>query len=290
VSVAARLRPLAEATGQPLAALRRQHLLDGALRRWSRSAQARTLVLRGGLMTKLWVGAERRATRDIDFVGLYPRDADETVVRMEEVLKGSTEPDDEVRFDVGSLRAEVIWQETEFPGVRLLVQAAVAGEEMELQIDVGFGDPLVPPAEWIDYPAVLGSPSRVQAVRPELLTAWKLDGLFDHGVRRWLAKDLYDLDLLTAHVPMDEATLAEAIRVAFAAHSDPLEGVLEVIYARSWWQTPSATARWEKFRQAAGVPVPADLLGVAGSVARRLRPALGRVVEFTGGEWLGDVT
>src|SRR5262249_44053882 len=117
---------------------------------------------------------------------------------------------------------------------------------------------------------------------------WKLDGLFDHGAKRWLAKDLYDLYLLTAHVPLDEATLAEAIRVAFAAHADPLDEVRQVVYARSWWERPSAQARWEKFRSAAGVRVPADLLAVAGAVARRLRPALGRVMEFTGDEWLGD--
>ena len=50
------------------------------------------------------------------------------------------------------------------------------------------GDPIIPAAQWIDYPALIGEPIRIQAVRPELLVAWKLDGFFDHGPKRWLAK------------------------------------------------------------------------------------------------------
>src|SRR5262249_38151001 len=136
------------------------------------------------------------------------------------------------------------------------------------------------PAAWVDYPTLAGPPARLRAVTPELMTAWKLDGLFDHGPKRWQAKDLFDLYLLTSHCPLDVGLLSEGVRVAFEAHSDPLEGGPGVLYDRSWGERESSGARGEKFRAAAGVPVPADLVEVAATVARALRPALGRLIAL----------
>lgn len=273
-----RLVSLAAETGVSPESARCRHLLHGVLRRWSKSRHAGALVLRGGLMTQLWVGPGLRETKDIDFVGLYPRDMDDTATRLREILVADGE--DGIAYDPDTLRGEVIWQETEFPGLRFTLRGHLLGEERGLQIDVGFGDPIVPPARWIDYPCLIGPPARVQAVIPELLVAWKLDGLFDHGPKRWQAKDLYDLHLLTGHCTLDLPLLAEGIRVAFEAHSDPLEQVLDVVYNRSWWETESSRNKWAKFRAAAAVPVPSDLLEVATGVARALHPALARLIAF----------
>jgi hypothetical protein len=256
----------------------RRHVLQGVLRRWARSSQAAALVLRGGLMTQLWVGPQRRTTKDIDFVGLFPFDHGDALGRIEEIL--STAVEDGVAFDLATLRGEVIWPETDFPGMRFLVQTTFVDAVSDLQIDVGVGDPIIPAAEWIDYPALIGEPMRIQAVRPELLVAWKLDGLFDHGPKRWLAKDLFDLYLLTSHCQLDIETLSEAIRVAFEAHGDPLEDVPAVVYSRAWWEQPASGNKWAKFRATAEVPVPEDLLLVATTVAEALRPALARLVAL----------
>jgi hypothetical protein len=188
--------------------------------------------------------------------------------------------EDGVSFEVRTLHQSVIWQETDFPGLRFVLRTQAVGSEMDLQIDVGFGDPIVPEAQWIDYPCVVGGPARVLAVRPELLVAWKLDGLFDHGARRWQAKDLYDLYLLTRHCSLDLALLVEGIRIAFEAHADPLEQVLEVVYSREWWQKEASRSRWTKFRAASVVEVPEDLEHVGLTVARALRRALERLITF----------
>jgi hypothetical protein len=285
--MAARLMELARAEGVPPEDVFRRHVLHGVLRRWSRSSHADALVLRGGLMTQLWVGPRRRATKDVDFLGLFARDLDDARRRWEEIL---TAPGgDEVSFDVGGMRGEVIWRETPFPGLRFRLNGGSAGQVMELQIDVGFGDPLVPAAEWIDYPALVGPPARVLAVRPELLVAWKLDGLFDHGARRWQAKDLFDLYLLTRHCQLDLDVLTEAIRVAAEAHDNPLDEVPGVVYSRAWWLAEAARNRWAKFLAAATIPVPGDLLEVAGEVARALRPALSRLIVLpAGGVWMAE--
>lgn len=288
-------------------------VLDEFLLRLASSPHAAEFVLRGGLMTQLWVGPDRRATRDIDFLGHFPHDMEEAARRVADLL--SLEPRSGVAFGLETLRSEVIWKETDFPGLRFLVEARLPARRCStekavrrgeygggaedhvpprsdgetsggidpvllLQIDIGFDDPLVPAAEWIDYPTQAGRSARIFAVRPELLVAWKLDGLFDHGAKRWQAKDLFDLYLLTSHCTLDLPSLAEGIRVAFEAHGDSLGDVLDVLYRRSWWETGHAEAKWEKFRASAGVPVPVELLPVATSVARALRPAMERLIDF----------
>jgi hypothetical protein len=276
-----RLKALAGASGRPLDALVRQHVLDGLLRRVAASAHAAELVLRGGLLTRRWVGAERRTTEDADFLGLFARDAGAVAQRLGAALAAPLPEDDGVRFDP-DVFAELIWQETPFPGVHALAQAEAAGAYLSLQVDVGFDDPLVPPAEWVDYPTLLpGPPLRMLACRAETLVGWKLHGLFEHGAQRWRAKDLYDLLLLTSHAPLVEAELVGAIRVAFESRSQPRQDVLGVVYNPAWWAADRARERWAKFRAAARVPgVPEDVGEVARRVARALRPALGRLVAF----------
>jgi hypothetical protein len=227
------------------------------LRHLSDSPESAWFVLRGGMLTRHLVGPERRATRDLDFLGLFPRDLEETHRRLAAFLPADS---------VGTLGGEVIWAERAFAGHRFRCESD--GEEV--QIDFGFGDPLDPPAEWIDYPGA----GRVLAARAELLTAWKLDGLFDLGPKRWQAKDLFDLWLLTTCRALDGETLARAIRTAFATHGTPLEAVEGVVYNPDWWRTPTAQRRWAKFRASSPVPVPEDLEAVAAEVGRRLRPAL----------------
>lgn len=251
-----------------------RHLaLRGVLCRLSASSHAEAFVLRGGALMQHWVGLERRQTRDLDFLCLFPADIEESRRRLAEVLLHSA--DDDLAFEVDTLRSAVIWQETNFPGHRFTVAVRLGGEEQELQIDLGFEDPLVPPAEWIEYPCLVGAPARLRAVRPELLTAWKLHGLFEHGARRWQAKDLYDLWLLTTCCSLDERMLTEAIPVAFHSRGSSLDEVPGVLFNPAWWETETARRRWERFRAAAGVPILADLAEIAAAVARALRPSLG---------------
>ena len=72
----------ATATDRPLASLIRQHTLDGLLRRLANSTQASRFLLRGGLLTRAWLGPERRTTDDADFLGLFPRDVEEALGRL----------------------------------------------------------------------------------------------------------------------------------------------------------------------------------------------------------------
>src|SRR5262249_34348846 len=155
----------------------------------------------------------------------------------------------------------------------------------EVRIDLGFDYPLSPPAWRIDYACLVGPAVSVQALRPEWMVAWKLNGLFFRGRSRWLPKGLLDLYLLTRHVELDVDLLREGIRDAFAATAIPLERILTVVYNRSWWDKAGTRNKWGRFLESCTYPVPEGLVEVAAQVARGLQPALEQLITIPGQTW-----
>lgn len=263
----------ANRTGRPLAEVVRHHFLEAVLRRLAGSGGAAGFVLRGSMLTRAWAAPFPRPAADLDFAGAFEHDVADTADRFLPCL--AADPADGVRFDPAAAHAKGIWQESRFPGVRLSVRADVFGEPQATTIDVGFGDPLVPPPERLDYPALVGPPVPVLAVHPATLIGWKLHGLAEWGVRRWRPKDVLDLWLLAARFAPPAGQLAEAIVVAFESRGYPAAEAGPTLTAPGRWDARSARARWDEFRrQRPDVPVPESLPGVIGEIAGRLGPAL----------------
>jgi hypothetical protein len=279
-NISENLAVIAKTMGRPLEEVVAQHVREGLLRRVSYSGYADVLVLRGGMLTRIWVPTGRRIPQDVDFVGLYPSDVDGTQQRFHAVLSASNLKDGVV-FDLNSLQAKDIWEETEFPGVRLTVGVTLGEQYQPVQIDVGFGDPLVPPAQWLYYPTLLeGLPIKLQACRPETLVGWKLHGLVELGAKRWRPKDVYDLMLLTDYVVLDASLLLDAIRVAFSSRATPLQEVLAMLSSPESWNNSRNHSKWMKFRSGANdSSIPEDLLECVTVVSERLKGAVESLVE-----------
>lgn len=258
------------------------HLLEALLRRVSHSIYTQQLILRGGMLTRLWVSPEKRIAVDVDFVGLYPFNVETTRQKFSEILAAKSCAD-EVIFYLDSLQAKGIWLNTDFPGVRVNIDAAVGNYQHNIQIDVGFGDPIVPPAQWIDYPTLVpGETLRVQAVRPETMVGWKLHGLVELGAKRWRPKDLYDLMLLSTEVTLNETELDQAIAIAFSSRSTPLQEVLGILYSPQWWNNSKNRSQWRRYlRQMPTQTMPQELSSVVDVVIARWQPIVKNLVALS---------
>ncbi len=202
-------------------------------------------VLRGGLLTRAWIAPLARPTRDLDFVGDFAFDIDETARRFRAAVAGS--PAIELS-DVHGL-----WLDSDFPGVRLGLQI---GAE-PLGVDIGFRDPLVP--------AAIMWPCGVRAVRPELQLAWKLHGLAEMG-DHWRPKDLADAWLIATRTVLVDADLPEAITVAFTSRGATIADA-RALLALPRWTTKTSRVRWATAR---GL----DLAIVIANLRARLSPIL----------------
>lgn len=137
-------------------------------------------------------------------------------------------------------RVEVIWAESEAPGLRAHAIAQVGGAEVRFGVDVAVGDPMCVaprPIEVADVGAVL-------ACAPETLFGWKLHGLCEFGRGRWRAKDLFDLDLLWRHAGLDRALTRAAIALAFASRGLPLTALDDFRARPGWGQSTSGRRKW----------------------------------------------
>ncbi len=191
-SVRQRLLNRARAEGRAFQELATLYAMERFLYRLGRSPHAERFVLKGGLMTMTWAAEYARLTRDIDLLGRGANSIEAVVGRIGEVL--ALEVDDGVHFDVGAVRGEQITAEAAYVGVRVLFPADLGGMALRMQIDVGFGDAVVPDPAWITYPQLLdlGQP-RLLGYPAEATLAEKLHAVVNLGLANSRMKDYYDL-------------------------------------------------------------------------------------------------
>jgi Nucleotidyl transferase AbiEii toxin, Type IV TA system len=262
-------RPSGEAT--------RHRLLEGVLLRLARLPDAADFILRGGMLMRLWFRPLARPAGDLDLVSAFPFNVRETARRFVRLL-ADRGVDDGVTFDPERFRAEGIWLDTPFPGVRLFASGEVGGVEDEFTVDVSFGEALVPEPQRGEYPVPgRGLAAHLRMCRPETIVGRKLYALADMGVLHWRPKDLNDLRLLLERVPMDPGDLPGAIAVSFTSRGRTTADARS-LFGASWWAMKTSTARWQDFvRESRGQEVPASLARVVADVAGRLGPILERL-------------
>lgn len=271
-----RLAEVAGRTARPLEEVIRHHLLEGVLRRVSQLPHSEDFVLRGGMLARMWLAPLPRPSRDLDFVGTFPWSVEETRERFRAALL--PEFDDGVIIAERSLHARGIWTSTPFPGVRLFLRLGLGQPDQSLTIDVGFNDPLVPPAMRIPYPILVSETAPLLwCVHPATAIAWKLHGLHEKGEHGWRPKDLDDLMLLLERMPVPEAELLSAIEAAFVSRGDRFADAPRVFSDSERWRTARAEDRWEQHRHSIpGRAIPEPLHRIVVRTTHLLSPLLNR--------------
>jgi hypothetical protein len=212
-------------------------LLAGWLRRARGVPEAAAWVLRGSLVTAaLCPGA--RAPADVDY--LVPGDAARfDAAAIERIVRAiAAAPDPATALAVES--AEVIFAETQSPGLRAHLAGDAGGARGRFQVDLAVGDPMgVPPR-----PIAIAGVGLVRACAPETLFAWKLHCLCEFGTGRWRAKDLCDLDLLWRHAGLEPAGVRAAVALAFSSRDLPLAALDDFRARDSWGRSRGGVRKW----------------------------------------------
>lgn len=281
-----------------LETLTRKAILEGFLRRLSESSHKYSMVLRGSLLTQQIVHPMVRDAQDLDFVSCFPWEQDDLVGGvLQRILEVCSLPNsDGVSFgDRETISGKVTWGDTEWPGVKVTFpMASLYGHIQMINIDVGFGDPLEPQPFILHYrvlPVFHASDSlRLLAVRPELMFAWKVHGLFEHNTINdrgqdvqgyWRIKDMYDLWLLARvmtsggrdDIPVRLKYIGRAIEVAFASRDqDPC--LVSRLLSHSFGGSSGSQRRWRKFRSESPSPdeIPLQLHFIIEQVVEFMEP------------------
>jgi len=131
-----------------------RYLHERFLYRLSISEYANSFMLKGGNLLYAIEGLKVRPTIDVDFLGI-------NIANDIEIVKNAfsnictVNSDDAVWFDASSIKAEQITEQDKYSGVRLLIDAGFDTIRQRIQIDIGFGDVIIPKAQKINYPVLL---------------------------------------------------------------------------------------------------------------------------------------
>ena len=117
-------------------------------------------------------------------------------------------------------------------GLRIRIRARLGGSDIPIQVDVGFGNAIVPGPEEKEYRTILGDPPpRILAYPPESVVAEKLHAMVTLGERNSRYKDFYDLYAMAGAFHFERTTLVRAVTATFERRSTPVEAALPAALA-----------------------------------------------------------
>ena len=214
-SVHQRLLNDARARGRPFNDVLQYFALERFLYRLGHSPYRDRFVLKGALMFTVWQSPLSRPTRDIDLLG-YLDNAVEHVVSVIQAICREPAPEDGLRFGAENAHGERIVEAANYEGVRVRFVAYLGRARIPMQVDVGFGDPVVPEPASVRLPTVLDlPPPELLGYTRESVIAEKLQAMVYLGAVNSRMKDFYDVWLLASRFAFDGSILARAISETF---------------------------------------------------------------------------
>jgi len=245
-SVRQRLLNRARSETRPFQELLQYFAMERFLYRLARSSFADRFVLKGALLLTAWRAPVTRPTIDIDLAGRTSNELEHIRPVVAELCQLSTEPDG-LEFDPASIVVQRIKEDAEYEGVRVRFNATLAKARVPMQIDIGFGDVIVPKPIEVEYPAMLEFPPPVLRAYPkETVVAEKLEALTVLGMLNSRIKDYYDLALLARLYPFEGAILVEAIRSTFRHRGTVVESN-PVGLTDAFSSDPARSVQWRAF-------------------------------------------
>jgi len=278
-SVHQRLLNKAKDTTRPFNELLQHFAIERFIYRLSKSPHANRFLLKGALMFLAWAGLESRPTMDIDLLGKIDNSLEVIVAAMKNACKMKVEPDGMV-FHSETLTAVRITEGTEYEGVRCRVRGSLGNVRISLQIDIGFGDVIVPgPCKFV-YPVLLDFPSpELNGYTKESTIAEKFQAMVKLGILNSRMKDFYDIWFLSRRFDFRSETLAEAIEKTFENRNTPITVNLTV-FDFSFTKDEDKKVQWLGFIKRAKITdAPGSFEEVTASVKVFLEPIVTSIVE-----------
>ncbi len=246
-SVQARLLNRAKERGVDFSLVLSRYAVERFLYRLSVSPDRDRYWLKGALLFDLWFDVPHRPTRDADFLGFGPADAEALASTVREIcaIAGS----DGMVFDPASIRIEVIREQAGYGGLRVRLTGLLGKSRCSVQLDVGYGDAVTPGPDEIVYPTLLDDQPapRLRAYPRATVVAEKLEAMVSLGIANTRLKDYFDVYALALEGALDVKSLADAIAATFARRGTSLPADMPIGLSAEFSQDAAKLSQWRAF-------------------------------------------
>lgn len=249
-SVHQRLLDKARHAGRPFNELLQYFTMERFLYRLSRSKYAGNFVLKGALMLNVWERTTLpRPTLDIDVLAQRIGNSVDSIVQVVREICNQVVDPDGITFDSETVEGGRIAEEAEYEGVRIRLRGSLGNARLSMQLDVGFGDVVLPAEVELDYPTILDFPApHLRCYSKESMVAEKFEAAVRHGDLNTRMKDFFDIWFLSRQFDFEGTSLARAIREVFSRRGTKLSHEV-VSLSPTFAQEPTKAAQWRAFRR-----------------------------------------
>lgn len=212
----------AKHTGRPFNELLQYYAMERLLYRLSCSSHGGKFILKGALLLAAWRGPMYRPTQDIDLLGQISNDPAAIIAAFQDICRQKVQSDG-LTFDDDRVTAQLITEDADYPGVRIAIKGRLGNARVDLHVDIGFADVIVPGPAELDYPAILDLPApHLRVYSRQSVVAEKFQAMVKLGQLNSRMKDFCDLWFMARNFDFDGATLGDAIISTFAKRDTPM--------------------------------------------------------------------
>ena len=214
-SVRARLLNIARQNKVSFDVILIQYFQERFLYRLSISEYKDKFILKGGLLFLAYNIPILRPTKDMDLLGkMISMDFDNIRRIIQNII--SLEEPDGIRFLPETVTVEKIKKEQAYEGVKVKFGAELDRAKKILQIDIGFGDRVIPAPVKLKFPVLLEqSVPEIMVYSKESAIAEKFEALVKLGVANSRMKDFYDILFMASTQNFKSKFLHRAIYTTF---------------------------------------------------------------------------
>ena len=245
-SVHQRLLNTARESSRPFNEVLQYFAIERFIYRLSKSLHADKFILKGALMFSAWCGPASRPTMDIVLLGKLDNSLEVIITAIKDACEKDVE-DDGITFDAETAEAIRITEDAQYKGVRVRVHGSLGNARVAIQIDIGFGDVIVPGATRIAYPTILDFPApELKGYTMESTIAEKFQAMVKLGVLNSRMKDFYDIWVLSRTFDFKGEVLAEAIEKTFEKRNTPVNPAA-ALFDPSFGRDGDKNIQWQGF-------------------------------------------
>jgi nucleotidyltransferase AbiEii toxin of type IV toxin-antitoxin system len=185
--------------------------------------------------------------------------------------------DDGLIFITGSITTDHIMEDSAYRGIRVRLTANLEKARIIMQLDIGFGDGIVPKPEEVSYPSLLNFPSfALQMYSRESAIAEKFETMVKLGELNSRMRDFYDIWEFSSSFEFSGSVLAEAIHTTFRNRGTELPE-MPIAFTSDFYESNETQTKWNTFlrkTRLSGIP---DFSQVCRDIREFLSPIISAI-------------
>ena len=253
-SILQRLKNYSQARKEDRGLTLTNYAIERLLYRLSISEYADRFVLKGAQLFRIWTDKSYRPTRDLDLLHFGNPDIAELERIFQEICNIKTEVEDGIIYLAETVRGEVIREENQYDGVRIKFEFRIGRTGEFMQVDIGFGDAVNPPATEIQFPSILEMPSpNFRTYCRDTVVAEKVEAMVSLGYANSRMKDFYDVYTLSKEFDFDGETLKKSIHITFGKRKTGIPDEPPLALTSEFSDDPIKQTQWNAFLRKNGL-------------------------------------